>query len=494
MTPASDSSKRSNEVQSSKKKHGASADGWAHAVALCEKYVSRPDQKADALLNDLSRDISSEDRRRCQRLFYGAIRHERLINHLLDTLIAKPPRPQLRAMLSIALAEWLENVSVGASIPPEKKGDKAEGGQPSANFFPGMEKDESLPKIVDFTVGRAKRALSPGEGKLVNAVLRRAASLAEEIAESGSLGLKTSHPDWLVRRWIAERGSYWTEKTLLLNQKPAEPFFHWLAPIDDGLPVGWVGVHKTQLIHGAGIECRDGLSLASLEHKSAPHFFHLTSGAKWADALEALNAGKAYAQDPATWLAAALADVQPGEGVLDLCAAPGGKASYLIEALGDDPKGALVALDQPGPRIEQLDENLRRWAINDEGPEVHLVALDLLEAQADELGAFNAVLLDAPCSNTGVIRRRPDIKHRLKLENLAEYAELQLKLLTKAAAFVAEGGRLIYSTCSLEPEENADVVERFLEAYPEWEIAASAESTPADTGFDGACVFRLERS
>lgn len=488
MRPPSRSSNHSTKVEPSKKKHGASADGWSLAVALCEKFASRPGQKADALLNQLSVGISAEERRRCQRLFYGAIRHWRLINHLLDSLIAKPPRPQLRALLAVALAEWLENVTSGAHIPDKKKAKNDDPGQPSANFFPGLENDESLPKIVDFTVERAK-ALSPGEAKLTNAVLRRAAALTGEIAESGSLALKTSHPDWMVRRWIAERGSFWTEKALLLNQKAAEPIFHWLAPIEE-LPVGWLGIHKTLL---AGCFHIEQVKLQSLEKQTPPYFASLESGVAWTEVLGALNEGRAYAQDPATWLSAALADVQPGEGVLDLCAAPGGKTSYLIEALGNEPAGCLVALDAPGPRIEQLDENLRKWASKEDGPEVHLVALDLLEAQPAELGAFHCVLLDAPCSNTGVIRRRPDVKARLTPEDITASAELQLKLLTKAAEFVAEGGRLIYSTCSLEPEENAGVVEAFLEAHPEWTVTADAESTPAESGFDGACVFRLER-
>lgn len=465
-----------------KKKHDASADGWSLAVALCEKFASRSGQKADSLLNHLTDNISSEERRRCQRLFYGAIRHWRLIGHLIDSLAAKPPRPQLRALLTVALAEWLENVAAGAHIPEIKKSKKEDPGQPSAIFFPGLEKDETLPKIVDFAVERTKRDLSPAEAKFVNAVLRRAAGLMEEVAESGSLGLKTSHPDWLVRRWIAERGSLWTEKTLLLNQTPAAPTLHWLSK--EATPAGWSAIDLTQLrqaIEGEGPAAEP------------PAFYRLDESASWKSALDALNDGRAYAQDPATWLAPALANVRPGEAVLDLCAAPGGKASYLIEALGSDPAGVLVALDQPGPRIDQLDENLRKWATDDDGPEIHLVALDLLEAQPDELGAFHAVLLDAPCSNTGVIRRRPDVKLRLRPDELTASAELQLKLLTKAAEFVSEGGCLIYSTCSLEPEENSGVVEAFLEAHPEWTVTASAESTPAETGFDGACVFCLKR-
>ncbi|WP_309385947.1 RsmB/NOP family class I SAM-dependent RNA methyltransferase [Cerasicoccus frondis] len=486
MRHSSNSPNRSTHADQSKKKHGASTDGWALAVALCEKFASRPNQKADALLNNLSDAISSEERRRCQRLFYGAMRHNRLINHLLDTLIERPPRPQLHAMLAVALAEWLENIAAGAHIPQVKKSKKDDDGLPTAIFFPGLENDDTLPKIADFTVERVKRALTPGEAKFANAILRRCRGLMEEVANSGSLGLRSSHPDWLVRRWIAEHGSEWTEKTLLYNQIAAEPALRWRAK--SPAPADWLPMTLDALV-----ECTE--SDAPLFSLSVPPlFYHLGENARWPEALEKLNSGQAYAQDPATWLAPALADVQPGEAVFDLCAAPGGKASYLIEALGDDPAGALVLLDQPGKRIAQLDENLRKWSGEGiDGPELHLVALDLFEALPDEFGAYNCVLLDAPCSNTGVIRRRPDVKTRLAPRDLAQCAELQLKLLTKAAEFVADGGRLIYSTCSLEPEENSGVVEAFLEANTEWKVTATAQSTPGDTAFDGATVFRLER-
>jgi len=402
----------------------------------------------------------------------------------------------MRAILTIALAEWLENIGQGAASPATRKSRKEDRGEPPVDFFPGLDADESLPKIVDFTVNRVKRELSAGEGKFANAVLRRAVALMGEVNESGSLGLRASHPDWLVRRWIAERGSDWTERTLRLNQQSAEPFFHWLGPVGEA-PSGWIGVHKLQVHHEAAIETAEGLHLNSLHSDTRPHFFHLGPEANWADAVAALKAGRAYAQDPATWLAPALADVRPGESVLDLCAAPGGKASHLLEALGDDPRGLLVLLDKPGPRIDQLDANLRAWTGEEgeggEGPEVALLAMDLLEAKAGELGAFDVVMLDAPCSNTGVIRRRPDVKRRLRPEDITACAERQGQLLAKAAEFTAAGGRLVYSTCSLEPEENAEVVERFLDARPEWKVTASAESTPATTGFDGATVYRLER-
>src|SRR5690606_23039099 len=111
-----------------------------------------------------------------------------------------------------------------------------------------------------------------------------------------------------------------------------------------------------------------------------------------------------------------------------------------------------------------------------------------------DLGLYDAVLLDAPCSNTGVIRRRPDVKWRLQAADIAAQATLQLQFLEKASAFVAPHGRLVYSTCSLEPEENADLVARFIAAHPQWQLIDSITVFPPRHNHDGAGAFLLERA
>ncbi|HTT57587.1 MAG TPA: hypothetical protein VMF63_10785, partial [Opitutaceae bacterium] len=242
-----------------------------------------------------------------------------------------------------------------------------------------------------------------------------------------------------------------------------------------------------------------------------------------------------YLQDPSTQAPASLLDPQPGESVLDLCAAPGGKSLLLADLLeqklpAEDASdgavaglpadlsaegqakeealakaGRVVAVDLPDERrIGRLKENLakaRRVG-------VALVQADVLKltpAQLEQKGlptAYPAVLLDAPCTNTGVIRHRVDVKWRLLEADVARHAAQQRALLAAAAQLVESGpsagsgpaGRLVYSTCSLEPEENEQVVEDFLRAAGgRWTLAAVRASRPWESGCDGGSAFLLRQ-
>ena len=205
-----------------------------------------------------------------------------------------------------------------------------------------------------------------------------------------------------------------------------------------------------------------------------------------------LSQGKAYIKDPSTRLAPELLAPRPGESVLDLCAAPGGKAFDLAKQM--DGKGRLVAVDLPGTRIKRLRENLAKL----EAPDlrVELIQSDVLELTSDQFNApFDAVMLDAPCSNTGVIQRRTDVKWRLRAGDIAACAKLQLQLLHSASRFAKPGGRLVYSTCSIEPDENRAVVEAFLASKSgrAFELMEAVESLPWRSGHDGAAAFLLTR-
>jgi 16S rRNA (cytosine967-C5)-methyltransferase len=199
-------------------------------------------------------------------------------------------------------------------------------------------------------------------------------------------------------------------------------------------------------------------------------------------------------------LAPELLAPSPGSTALDLCAAPGGKSLLLAAMVG--PGGCVVSVDQPGARIARLELNAARHrAANPAGARIEIVAADVLALDAATLAVrslpaqFDAVMLDAPCSNTGVLRHRVDARWRLQPGDPAAQAETQLKLLRAAAAFVAPGGRLVYSTCSLEPEENAGVIEAFLAgAGTDFTLERSIEHRPWETGHDGAGVFLLRRS
>jgi len=400
--------------------------------------------RADHLLSDMAG--CSVDRGPAQNLFYATLRHWRRTDAAIRPLIERAPRVRLQALLAIAGAELVEKT------------------------------DAATAAIVDNAVEQAKRLLSEPEAGLVNAVLRRAAPVLRETPAPGAeataeeLGAYFSHPTWLVKRWQDEFGAEATHRLLEWNQSTAHVHVRWRAatPAPAALePTPWAGWYR--LAHG-----------------------------RWADIQEGLAAGHCYLQDPATRLAVGLAAPAAGENWLELCAAPGGKTLQLADLMG---AGRIVAVDRTGGRMKRFEENVARWRAAGLAAEIVPVGGDALDLTIDELAKrglptrFDGVFIDVPCSNTGVIRHRIDAKWRLKPEEFAQLAEVQGRMLASAARFVRPGGKLVYSTCSLEAEENAEVIETFLgdEAGREFSLEESALGRPWEHGHDGAGAFRLRR-
>lgn len=421
-------------------------DGWALAVTLATSWLvesTRPDQ----LLETRAIGAAPATRANAQARLLAVVRHWRRIDETLRAFLAREPREGLMALLAVAAGELIE------------------------------ETDAAPAAIVHHAVEQAKKRLSPGESKLVNAVLRKAIAPLRETpppaadASASELGLFFSHPDWLVESWLTQHGREATRKLLEWDQTPA-------------------GVHVRWRSMNAAPDC--------VEPTPWPTFYKLRSG-RWSDLAPSITAGHCYLQDPATRHAAEAAVVKPGEAILDLCAAPGGKTFQLADALGAS--GQVVAVDRGGFRFKRLEENTRRWSATSAGATIALHASDVLQLTAETLAAkklptlFDAVVLDAPCSNTGVIRHRLDAKWRLLQGEFERMAEIQSALLARAAEFVKPGGRLVYSTCSLEPQENEQVVEAFLRTPlgGGFELEHTYLARPWKDGHDGAGVFRLRR-
>jgi 16S rRNA (cytosine967-C5)-methyltransferase len=201
-----------------------------------------------------------------------------------------------------------------------------------------------------------------------------------------------------------------------------------------------------------------------------------------------LSGGLVYVQDPSTLLACDLLDPQPGETVLDACAAPGGKTSYLAELMRNE--GRIVAADLWESRLARLRENMARLGVRNVEP---LVLDGMLADSALPDASFDRVLIDAPCSNTGVIRRRVDVRWRLTEEDFIRMPEQQLALLRRIAPLVRPGGTLVYSTCSLEAEENEQVVERACAEIPGLRFLESRRALPFVDGVDGAFAAKFTR-
>ncbi len=422
-------------------------DAWATAVELLVRWLENHD-RVDVLLDSLPRTLGRTERGRCQHLLFGAVRHLGRIEAIFTPLVARPPRTAVKAVLLIAGYELIEG-----------------GG------------DGHTARVVHHAVEQTKSLASQPEAKLVNAVVRKiAAAISTQtepapLAGAMELSVYYSHPEWLVRRWLAQFGATGARALLEWNQKPAPVYARW---------------RSTE----RGPEGEDA---ALFTATAWPGFYEVKSG-NWSR-VEALVAdGTLFLQDPATRHAVELLAPKAGETVLDACAAPGGKSLAISDAMGT---GRVVSLDLPSPRIERLKQNLSRAK-----GDVALVQGDLL--QAERLGifeehnlpkAYDAVLLDVPCSNTGVMRHRVDVKWRLQVSDFAKHARQQGDLLSAAARLVVPGGHLVYSTCSLDAEENDGVISTFLEkTRGRYTLEAKRQSLPWIDGHDGAAAFLLRKA
>jgi len=298
---------------------------------------------------------------------------------------------------------------------------------------------------VSETVEAAKKCGNPSIAKVVNGVLRnviRNRESVEALLKAAPLEERESYPTALVKRWTERYGAENAEKLCRYHNAPA----------------------VTHLAR------KDG------------SFVELERGVK-VESVEGFEAGEFIVQDPGTALAVGLVDAKPGEKILDACAAPGGKTIQLAW------RGAEVTACEINPaRRARLEENLKRVKLEPK------VVSELPSAIADGAELFDKVLVDAPCSNTGVLRRRPDARWNWSMEKVGKLAALQAQILDVCAPLVRQGGTLVYSTCSNEPEENEQQIAAFLERHPEFEKDEAKESVPFESGNDGAFACSLIRS
>ena len=315
---------------------------------------------------------------------------------------------------------------------------------------------------VNESVKLVRRArLRSAEG-FVNAVLRRAvrepdidpaATIANPLAR---LALETSHPEWLIRRWIDAFGTSEAEALATANNQPAPVAFRVVpnkateSEIIDQLRSAGAEVTASQIAKGA---------------------WRVTNGGTFLHELA--QSGQIYIQDEASQLVAQVFDAQPGDHVLDLCAAPGGKTTQIAAS------GAMnvVAGDVYEHRVRTVANVARLQSLSN----IRCVVLDGEQAIPFSPASFDRVLVDAPCSGTGTLRHNPEIRWRISAEGIRDLANRQKQILLNAARMVKSGGRLVYSTCSVEPEENEAVVSAFLNETDSFETLMLRENPSLGT-------------
>jgi 16S rRNA (cytosine967-C5)-methyltransferase len=276
------------------------------------------------------------------------------------------------------------------------------------------------------------------------------------VAALAYLGVTHSHPEWLVARWLDRYGFDATERWVQFNNDTPP-----LTLRANALRVGRPGGPQGPPLHPAKELAR---ALADIDVETeptryAPHGLTVVAG----NPLRAPSEGRFFVQDEASQLVPIVVAAHAGERVLDLCASPGGKATAMAADMEDS--GTLVACDVRPRRLALLHETVRASG----AAHVQVVQVGT-DGPLPFAAAFDRVLVDAPCSGLGTIRRDPDIRWRRREDELAALARAQGTLLSRAAAAVRPGGRLVYATCSSEPEENEHVVDAFLASHPEFTL------------------------
>jgi 16S rRNA (cytosine967-C5)-methyltransferase len=320
----------------------------------------------------------------------------------------------------------------------------------------------------------AKRAGFGPQAGFVNALLRgyvrefevTKAALAELKTKQPHIGY--SHPEWLVNRWREHWDAEKTAQLLAWNNTPPDTFarVNTLKADPGKLITQWRDEDvEYDFVRQDWLEENLVFKL-----KSHPPF----------ETLPSFRDGLFYIQDPSTLLAVRELDPQPGQTILDLCAAPGGKLTCTAQLMRNE--GRIVAHDLSPERLKLVQENCQRLGVT-------CVAI----GRSSLPDTFDSILVDAPCSNTGVMRRRVELRWRLRPEEIERLRGVQLDLLDHTAPLLKPGGVLVYSTCSLEPEENRQVIEEFLKARADFNLERDRELLPFVESVDGAYVATVRK-
>ena len=385
---------------------------------------------AAVLIDEAARDLNlpPRDTALLQSLVLGVLRNQSLLDHWSDMLTeGKQLDRETRDALRLGLVQL---------------------------HILGMPAHAAVNETVEYA-GRA--------GALVNAVLRRSQREEDKLRaarEAAPLHIRTSHPEWLVQRWIEQFGEPMTAAICESNQVQSPTY------------VRVNKLHAKTPAFEFTRDCGDGF----FEVDSLPH--------------SAIQSGAVYVQDPSTAIAPGLLAPTPSHSVLDMCAAPGGKTAIMAQMMRND--GRILATDSSAKRILRLTQNMERLGIKNVTPMAH----DWLRAPGGprENKKFDRILIDVPCSNTGVMRRRVDVRWRLKPTDFDTLAETQKAMLEAALGVLAPGGIIVYSTCSIDETENDQIIKQAIETHRELAVIEKKQTFPHRDGIDGSYAAALNRA
>ncbi|NJO80014.1 MAG: 16S rRNA (cytosine(967)-C(5))-methyltransferase [Cyanobacteria bacterium RM1_2_2] len=381
--------------------------------------------------------VNPMDRRLITELVYGSIRRQRTLDALIDQFAKKPAHhqpPDLRLILHLGLYQlrYLNQIPAAAA--------------------------------VDTTVELTKTNGFKGLAGFVNGLLRQYQRQSAEqdclqlpADPVGRIAVLHSYPDWIVQLWLEQLGATETEQLCeWLNRAPTidlriNPLQTTIEQIEAAMQAA--DIHVSRVAH-------------------LPQALRLPQGIGSIQNLPGFTEGWWTVQDSSAQLVSHLLDPQPGNCVIDACAAPGGKTTHIAELMQD--RGSVWACDRQASRLKKLQENVARLQLHS----VQICAEDSRKI-TQFTGQADRVLLDAPCSGLGTLHRHADARWRQTPQTVVELAQLQAELLHHTATWIKPQGSLVYATCTLHPQENEAVIQQFLQQHPSWQIEPPAADNPA---------------
>ncbi len=418
---------------------GKTAKTTARQTALAALLgIERGAFADEALQRSLTQSsISALDRQFVTELVYGVTRRRRILDALIQHLAtAKRDRPpqliHLILRLGLYQLRYLNQVPASAAV----------------NTSVELAKENGLGGLAGFVNGLLRTYVRLGDPPL--------AMPPDPISQ---LGIMHSYPDWILALWVDQ----FSQAQGVLDGDPlkeVELLCHWFnqpPSIDLRVNILQASVEQVQ-------KALDDHGVTARPIPPSPQGLRLESHAGAIQALPGYTEGWWTVQDGGAQLVSYLLDPQPGETIIDVCAAPGGKTTHIAELMGD--RGILWACDRNSKRLKRVQENIERLNLQS----INLLTHDMRSPHAS-LPQADRVLVDAPCSGLGTLHRHADARWRQSPDRIAELSILQQEILHQASTVVKLGGYLVYATCTLHPQENEVVIQSFLDHHPQWAIA-----------------------
>ena len=411
----------------------------ARRIALRALRAWRKEKRfADSIVSEsLARvELTKSDRAFAFELFYGVLRNLTLLDFWIGCLRSSQVDSDLRDVLRLGLYQL---------------------------FLLKTAPHAAVHETVELVPQRQR--------PIMNGILRAATRRQGELlarAEVEPLFVRVSHPQFLVERWREHFGAQHAEELCKWNNLPAQVYAR----------INQLRIDREEFLR---------LYAEARPLMPNPEFVEF-------DVIPtaAISRGHCYIQDPSTAIACRILSPRAGEKILDACAAPGGKTGYIARLMKN--RGTIVACDRDPGRLQILKENMARLGVGI----VHIFEHDWtrghVPAEIASMAPFDRILLDAPCSNTGVMRRRVDVRWRLQPADFPRMQQRQLKMLRALIPLLEPQGELVYSTCSLEPEENEQVARLVLDGPPDLGPVEEKRSLPFRDSFDGAFAAKFIRS